>query len=115
MSLGNKILWSGYDDSGERFLRKETFEPKLFTVNRNQKTEPVYHSLFGEPLQEHRFDTMADARKFLETREGTNINVYGNTNYVIQFIAEKFPNGISNTITADDVNICYFDLTLFNQ
>ena len=51
---------------------------------------------------------MRDANDFAKMyREVKDINVYGTTNYIHQFVAERYPNDIEFNI--DDINIVNFE------
>lgn len=85
---GNSILYRGYNENGVEVRDKFTFSPTLY-VKSEEETE--YKSLYGESLKPIKFDTMREAKEFLE-RYGDvdNFKVHGNQNYIAQFIASKF-------------------------
>jgi DNA polymerase elongation subunit (family B) len=88
---GNNILLRGYQD-GQRFKRKVKFTPTLYVRSKNKTQFNTLDNVFVEPKK---FDTMSDAKAFVEKYEGIeNFEVYGNTNYIAQFIAEEFPGQI---------------------
>jgi DNA polymerase elongation subunit (family B) len=104
--FGNNILWRGYDN-GRRFSRKVPFQPTLF-VPTNNTTD--YKSLIGEKYVEpKKFENMAAAKEFIEQfADVKNFEIYGNKNYVAQFIQEKYPLAINFDIT--QINIFSFDI-----
>lgn len=88
---GNNILLRGYQD-GQRFKRKVKFSPTLYVRSKNTSKFKTLDNIFVEPKK---LDTMSDAKAFVEKYEDVkNFEVYGNTNYVAQFIAEEFPGQI---------------------
>jgi DNA polymerase elongation subunit (family B) len=103
---GNLILWRGYEN-GRKFSRKVEYKPKLF-VNSRDKTE--YRSLIGNrPIEPKLFDNMSEAKDFVERyKEVSNFPIYGNTNFVQQFIQEKYPNDIE--FDMNQINIFSFDI-----
>jgi len=106
--LGSQILYAGYEN-GEKVLRKDKFSPSLY-IKTPQKDSP-YRSIYEEPLQRLDFDTMPDASKFIKESDGTNLEVFGNTNFVFQYIAEKFPNEIKG-IDSSFMNVCIMDFEM---
>ena len=90
---GNKLLYRGYDSStGERLARKVKFSPTLYLPTQKQTG---YQVIDGTPVEPRLFDTMSDAKKYGEEYSDIeNFSVYGNTDYIAQFIYEKFPNEV---------------------
>lgn len=103
---GSSILWRGYEN-GKRFSRKVRFEPTLYVTG---KGDSDYHTLIESiPVHPKKFDTMGDAKEFLERYKDVHgIGVYGNTNYVIQFIQETYPGEIK--FDPSLINIAAFDI-----
>lgn len=104
--LGNYILWNGYKN-GRRFSKKIKYEPTLFVPT---KKESEYKALIGgQALTPRKFESMSAAREFVEQyKEVSGFNIYGNTNYVSQFIQEHYPEVIKFDIT--QMNIASFDI-----
>lgn len=104
--FGNNILWRGYDN-GKRFSKKVNFEPTLYVPS---KDEGDYHSLIGnQRLSAKKFASMTAAKEFIEEFEDVkNFQVYGNKNFVAQFIQENYSKDISFDITK--INIFSFDI-----
>lgn len=90
---GNNLLYRGYDVAGQRVARKIKFSPTLYVPSQN----PTGHqTLDGTPVEPRTFDTMRDAKQYVEQyKEIDNFSIYGNTDYVAQFIYEEFPDDIS--------------------
>ena len=90
--MGNNILYRGYDAAGEPILRKVPFAPTLYL---STTEETGYQSIDGTPVIPRNFDSMREAKEFIATyTDVDNFKVYGNTNYIAQFIYEKFPGDI---------------------
>lgn len=83
-----KILYKGVDPSGNQVLKEYDFEPTLFlqTVQ-----ETGYRDIYGTPAKPYSFPNVFEARNFIKEYKGTNLQIYGNSNYVNQFISEAFP------------------------
>lgn len=106
--LGNSIVWRGYDN-GRKFARKVKYSPTLYLPT---KQPPEFLSLVGDhPIAPKKFDTMSEAREFIERyKDVQGFDIYGNTNYVAQFIQENYPTAIKFdpsliTIFAYDIEI----------
>ncbi len=103
--FGNELLYKGYNNGRPEKFRVR-FEPTLYLES---KQETNHKSIFGHNLFSKKFDTMRDANDFAKMyREVKDINVYGTTNYIHQFVAERYPNNIEFNI--DDINIVNFDI-----
>jgi len=94
---GNKILVREIKN-GQRIQRKDGFSPTLF-VRSADETSP-YKSLFGERVGPVTFDTMSEAKKFIQLYTGVaDFPIMGNTSYVHQYIAENYPGEIEYDFT----------------
>lgn len=88
---GNSLLYRGYED-GKRVKRKIPFKPTLYVKG---KGNSKYNALDGTNVDAIKLDSMREAKEFIEKYEGIdNFKIYGNTNYIAQFIAETFPGEI---------------------
>ena len=88
---GNNLLYRGYSE-GHRVKRKVKFAPTFYVKG---KGNSQFHALDGTNVDPVKFESMRDAKEFLEKYEGIqNFTVYGNTNYIAQYIAEEHPNEI---------------------
>ena len=105
--FGNQILWRGYEN-GRRFERKVKFSPTLFVGGKDENTK--YRSLVSKrPLSPMKMDTMKEAKEWIEQYKDVHgVEIAGNTNYIAQFIQEKYPNDIEFDITK--INIVSFDI-----
>lgn len=106
--LGQYILYSGYEN-GEKILRKDKFSPNLY-IKTNDVKSP-YKSIYGESLKQINFESITDAADFIKTSDGTNLDIFGNTNFVFQYIVDKFPEEIRG-VDSSFMNVCIMDLEM---
>ena len=79
MKIG--IEYSGYED----------FSPTLFLPSPKDKSN--YKSLDSEPLASHTFGGIKDCKEFLaEYDDISNYPIYGNRNFIIQYISNTYSN-----------------------
>ena len=102
---GNNLLYRGYED-GQRVKRKIPFKPTLYVKG---KGGSKFTALDGTNVDAVKFDSMREAKEFIEKYDSIeNFTVYGNTNYIAQFIAEQFPGDIQfdrNKIRVHNIDI----------
>lgn len=103
--FGNTILWRGYED-GVPFMRREQYRPKLFLPSKDGD----YTSLIERRrLSPRAFDSMSEAKEFIERHKDVHgFDIFGNTNYVAQFIQENYPKDIQ--FDMKQINIFSFDI-----
>lgn len=102
---GNSLLYRGYDD-GARFARKVQFQPTLYT---SSNKETGYTTIDGTNVAPRNFASMKEAKDYVETyKDVENFKIYGNTNYISQFLYEKYPNEIS--FDRDRINVTSLDI-----
>ena len=102
---GNRVLYRGYR-KGQRVQESVEYNPTLF-VNSPSPTE--YKTLDGKYVEPFRPGTIKDCRDFVRDYDGVKgFNIYGNTDYVYQFIGDLF----SDEFDYDPSLICvaYFDI-----
>ena len=88
---GNTLFYRGYKD-GQPVKRKVPFRPTLFMQSDKGSG---WTSLDGHSVDPITFDSMKEATEFSKRYEGvSNFRIFGNTNYIAQFITEQFPNKI---------------------
>lgn len=104
---GSTIFHRGYEN-GRRFSRKIQYEPILFIPTKEEDTP--YKTLIGNHnVKQKQFDSMNDAKDFVEKyKDISGFQIYGNTNFVHQFIQEKYPDDIKFDISL--INILKFDI-----
>lgn len=91
-AYGNNLLVRGYRN-GIQFTEKVKFSPKLFTKT-NRVTK--FKSIHNEYLEENNFETISDARSFMDRYRGVdNFKYYGMDKWVTQYIADKYHNDIT--------------------
>jgi len=102
---GNNLLYRGYQD-GSRVKKKIAFKPTLYVKG---KGNSPFRTLDGIQVHPRKFDSMRDAKEYIEEYKDThNFTVYGNTNYIAQYIAEEFPGEIKfdrNKIRIHNIDI----------
>tara|TARA_B100001989_G_scaffold162542_1_gene116768 strand:- start:272 stop:2758 length:2487 start_codon:yes stop_codon:yes gene_type:complete len=102
----NFILHRGYYDNGERFSRKEYFQPKLF-VSSKMKTE--WTGLDGNPVAPLNFESMFEAGQWLKQNiDVSGRNIYGNKKFTQQFVTERYPRDIE--FRRDFINVGTIDI-----
>tara|TARA_R100000951_G_scaffold24316_1_gene20530 strand:- start:10414 stop:13002 length:2589 start_codon:yes stop_codon:yes gene_type:complete len=107
---GNNILYRGFED-GKRIDKKIPYMPTLF-IPTNKETG--WNTLQNNPVQPVTFDTMRDARDFIKKYEGVdNFPIYGTTNYVNQFLTDRFPDDIK--FDRDKVNVTSLDIEVHSE
>jgi DNA polymerase elongation subunit (family B) len=104
---GNSILFRGYTKEGKPIKKKVKFKPELFVTDKDEQTEwKTLDGLNVEPLQ---FEDMNSAKNFMDTyRDVDNFKLYGNTNFVSQFIQKAFPDRIE--FDSSKINIGIIDI-----
>ena len=103
---GNTILYRGYTDNGTAIRDEIKFKPTLFVKS---KEPSKWKSFDGTDIDSVQFANMKEAKEFLQTyEEMDNFKAYGTTNYIHQFITEKFPNNIK--FDPHHVNVVNFDI-----
>jgi DNA polymerase elongation subunit (family B) len=90
--FGNQILYMGYDEKGKRVKYKEEFQPTLFT---SSQALSEWKDIYGNPVEPVMPGTMRDCKDFIDRySDVVGFTVYGNKNYVAQFLHAKFPEEI---------------------
>ena len=102
--FGNNILYVGYAN-GHRIKESVKFNPTLFLAT-NQPSK--YKTLDGTNVDSVEPGTMRDCKEFIETHSASNFTVYGNTDYVAQYINSRFPN--TCTFDRDALNVSFIDI-----
>jgi DNA polymerase elongation subunit (family B) len=104
---GKVIKYLGYEN-GEKVKFTIPFKPTLFVTNKGNNAHD-WHALDGTPVEPLVFGSMGEATDFIKSyADVPAFNVYGNTNYVVQYINEEFPDEIKwdrNTINVTSIDI----------
>jgi DNA polymerase elongation subunit (family B) len=102
---GNNILYRGFED-GENVARRIPYEPTLFVPT---VENTGWRGIDGGFLAPVRLDSMRDAGDYItQYKDVDNFPIYGMTNYVTQFIADKFPGEVHFDRTK--VNVTTIDI-----
>ena len=89
--IGDYILYRGIKD-GQPTQIREKYNPTLFLPS-NEKTK--YRTLDGKFVEPIKPGHVSDCREFVRKYDGVQgFQVYGNTDYVYQFIGEIFPKEV---------------------
>ena len=100
------ILYRGYKD-GKRVTDKIKYKPTLF-IN-FPKATGEYRTLYGTNVSPLVCNSMSEAtRTIKEYEEIANMQCFGMSNYVLQYIANKFPNDIK--FDRDKINVVSIDI-----
>jgi len=90
--FGKNIRYLGYEN-GKRVQRTIPFKPTLYVTSQDPKS--TWKSLEGSPVEPIVFGSMREASDF--SKQYANVNkfkIYGNTNYVAQYLNQEFPGKI---------------------
>jgi len=102
---GDNILYRGYED-GKRVEGRIDYHPTLF-VSTNKSSE--FHTMDGRSAEPFQPGTMSDCRDFIQRHESvTGFEIYGNTDYIYQFIGDKFPNEVGYDQSV--LKVAYIDI-----
>jgi DNA polymerase elongation subunit (family B) len=92
VQYGSKMLVRGYDKNGFKFKRKEDFRPTIFVPSR---TPTQYKTLTGQYVADLQPGTTRETRDYIESYKGVaGFEIYGNNNWVAQFISDNYRNEI---------------------
>ena len=94
---GKYILYRGIDKNGNRISRQEEFHPTMY-VPTQKKTE--WTTLDGYYVEEIKPGNIPETRDFVKQyKDVKGFDIYGNTDYVCQYIAENFKQDIEPDIS----------------
>ena len=80
---GNNILVRGVNN-GKKVQDRVPFKPTLFVKSQKQTK---YKSLFGENLEEFKFESINEAKDYVQRyKDVENFPIFGNTNFAYQYI-----------------------------
>ena len=104
---GNNILFRGFE-KGIRVSKKIPFKPSLFVTSKNQDSE--WRSFIGNlPVEPMKFETMSEASDFVsQYKDVSGFNVYGTTNFVTQFLQERYPKQLTPDLSK--IHIFFYDI-----
>jgi len=102
----NDILFCGYKH-GKRIKEKIQYKPTLYISTTQPST---FKTLSGLNVDEIKPGTMSECRAFVERyADVSNFQVYGNTNYVHQFISDAF-HAVPLSWNRDTINVTTIDI-----
>jgi len=88
---GGNILYRGWRN-GQRQHIRVPFSPTLYIP---AKEMGEFTTVNGKPVQPIQFDTIGEAREFIDRfKDVSNYDVYGNTNFVYQYLYKEFPTEV---------------------
>jgi DNA polymerase elongation subunit (family B) len=88
---GKNIRYIGYED-GKRVQRLVPFQPTLYLKSKRQTG---FKSIDGTNVEPISFGDMAEGTSFIKRHEGiSGFDIYGQTNFAIQYMYESFPGEI---------------------
>ena len=105
---GKSIKYTGYEN-GRKVKSSVPFKPVLH-VTASNKGQPIkWHALDGTPVEPIVFNDMSEATTFIKSyKDVPAFKIFGNTNYVIQYLNEEFPGEIAwdrNVINVTSLDI----------
>ena len=102
---GDYILLRGINN-GKAFSRRIRFNPTLFVPS---NTETKYKTLEGSSVSPVNPGTMKECRDFIQTYSGIKgFDVYGNTDYIYQFIGKIHPGEVEYDFA--QLKVAYIDI-----
>lgn len=88
---GNYIYLRGYKNN-KRLSQKIEFKPTLYVTS---KKDVDTRTLWGTPVEPIQFENIREARNFIQKyKDVRNFPIFGNLNFVYQFISKTFTNDI---------------------
>ena len=88
---GNRLLVRGYEN-GNRYSVRVPFNPTLYLPTKNYSK---WKTLEGECVEPHKFGSIKEARDFVKQyKEVPDFDIYGNSRFLYQYIAENHPEFI---------------------
>lgn len=87
-TFGDDILVRGYQD-GIAYAKKVKFRPSLYVKSVDAKNSK-YKTIFDEPLRRHDFDSIKDAKMWVNGLKNEKTPIYGCTKYEYQYLGDEF-------------------------
>ena len=100
----NDILYVGYTGA-RRVAERIKFNPTLFVPTRN-KTK--FKTLDGVAVDSIEPGRLMDCQNFIKQHEADNFRVYGNRDYVAQYISDRYPDGCIPDTSV--MNVTFIDI-----
>ena len=103
--VGDGILYRGIRNDTD-VSRVDQYHPTLFLTSK-EKTK--FKTLDGKCVEPISPGGISDCREFVQKYEGVpNFTIYGNTDYVYQYIGDYFPSEVHYDLSS--IPICYIDI-----
>lgn len=92
--LGNHILYRGYSN-GKRVKERIPYKPYIFIPQGKENTTGLYRTLDGRIVGKMQFETMRDARDFIQKYEEiSNFEMFGLTNWEYTYINDQWKDEV---------------------
>jgi hypothetical protein len=107
----NRIVYRGYNDSGQPVSHRYEFSPTLYLSS----DEPTgFKSLDGHDVKPFEFDSPRECKEFVKGPGSIDgFLYYGMEKVVTQFIQEKFPKDIK--FVRSQINVVNFDIEVHSE
>ena len=103
--VGDGILYRGIKN-GVEIKNVDRYQPTLFVPTTN---ESKFKTLAGSSVESIQPGSITECRDFVNQYAGVdNFTVYGNTDYVYQYIGDCFPDEVNYNFS--EIPICYMDI-----
>jgi len=90
---GNSILYRGYSSDGKKIYKRDNDFKPVFYVQSQKETG--WSTLNDRPVAPIELDSMREAKEWLQMNEQVaGRYIFGNKNYLQQYITQKFPREI---------------------
>lgn len=105
-SYGKTILYRGIEQDKRiiRRVKSEGYRPRLYVKSKDGNAQ----SIFGDRLKELDFNSIADAKNFIELEKDVQHSVYGMTQFHYAFISDKFTQDIDYDSTL--IRVFFIDI-----
>ena len=111
LEYGNKILVRGYDD-GVPFSERVPYKPRMFVPSK--KPNPGWHDIRGLPLDRVDFESMRDAKDFIDRYEGvSNFSIYGLPRFIYCYLNEAYPEEV--VYDRELINVAFMDIEVSSE
>jgi DNA polymerase elongation subunit (family B) len=91
-AVGNNVLVRGYDN-GKQFFKKILYSPTLYIPTKDLESQ--YKTLDNAPVEPKKFQTIRDAKQFVQRYQGVNnFDIYGNFRFTHTYLNEEFPGKV---------------------
>ena len=105
---GKNILYRGWKNGQRQHLRSP-FCPTLYIPGKDKSGDTTLTTIHGQPVQPVQFEDMQEARQFIDQfKDVSNYDVYGNTNYVYQYLYKEFPHEVEYDFST--LRVANFDI-----